>query len=407
MSASITRGSASGATSAKPPDDTLTLIVGGQSLTGWQSVRVTRSLDRMPSDFDIQLTEKYPGQAAQVIVNPGQSCVVRIGQDTVLTGYIDRVSPSFGPRNHEVRIMGRSKCEDICDCSITPNTLTGMTMTTASLLDLATTLAKPYGITVTSLTGNNVPVSAPNVPAVPLTFQAILTETPWDIIERIARYVGVICYDGADGNLIIANVGASTMASGFQQGVNVEAAAVSYSMDQRYSNYLPTLMGSNMFGNQGVGGISYPEAFDKGVPRFRELIIVSEQFGYSIGLGERRAQWEAARRAGRAQAVRLTCDSWRDQAGTLWAPNAYAQIYLPALKATPSAPWVIGDVTFRRGLDGTHADLVLMPAAAFQPQPETIGQFPYAADTPAPGGGAAAATPPPSQTGPGGLQGHA
>jgi prophage tail gpP-like protein len=400
MSASIPTGAASGGASAKQPDGTLILIVGGQALSGWQSVRVTRGLDRCPSDFDISLTESYPGQASQVLVNPGQSCVVKIGADTVLTGYIDRYMPSFSAQGHEVRITGRSKCEDLVDCHITPTTLHGMTMTTASLLDLATTLAKPYGITVSSLTGDNVPVAAANAPTAPLTFQAILTETPWDIIERVARYVGVLVYDGTDGNLILANVGTSSMASGFQQGVNVESAAVAYTMDGRYSNYLPYLMNSNMFGDQGVGGITYPQAVDQDVKRFRELIIVSEQFGYSAGLGARRAQWEMTRRAGRSQAVRLTCDSWRDQAGTLWAPNAYAQINLPALKAAPSAPWIIGEVTFRRDGEGTHADLVLMPATAFQPEPTVLMQFPFATDTPAPGGGAAATTPPPSQTGP-------
>jgi prophage tail gpP-like protein len=138
--------------------------------------------------------------------------VVKIGSDVVLTGYVDRYQPLFGARGHEVRVTGRSKCEDLVDCAITTNTLTGMSMTTSSLLSLAQTLVTPYGITVSSLTGNNVPVSVADAPSVPLTFPAILTETPWEIIERIARYVGVLAYDGTDGNLILANVGAGEMA---------------------------------------------------------------------------------------------------------------------------------------------------------------------------------------------------
>jgi hypothetical protein len=64
------------------------------------------------------------------------------------------------------------------------------------------------------------------------------------------------------------------------------------------------------------------------------------------------------------------------------------------------APWIIGEVTFRRDGEGTHADLVLMPAAAFQPQPDILMQFRFAADTPPPAGGAAAKTAPPSVTRP-------
>jgi prophage tail gpP-like protein len=384
-------GGAAGAVSAAPPSDMVTLIVGGQSLGGWQSIRVTRSLDQVPGNFEIGLTERFPGQAAAVVVNPGDPCTLMLGSDVVIVGYIDRYNPSFSARSHQVRIFGRSKCEDLVDCSISPSALNGMTMTTTSLQLLAQELASPYGITVSSLTGNNVPVAA--IGGGPLTFSAILTETPYEIIERVARYAGVLAYDGPDGNLILANVGTSTMASGFQQGVNVEAADVSFSMDERFQEYLPVLMSFNMFGSQGQGGVTYAPAFDKGVPRFRQLIVVSEQFAVSQQFVQQRIQWEAARRAGRSQAVRLVCDSWRDQAGTLWAPNAFAPINLPALKLTPKKPWIISEMTYHRDDDGTHAELVLMPKEAFTPEPVLLGTgfFWDPDDGPPPIGGGGAA----------------
>ncbi len=268
-----------------------------------------------------------------------------------------------------------------------------MTMTTTSLQLLAQRLASPYGITVSSLTGNNVPVSA--IGGGPLTFSAILTETPYEIIERVARYAGVLAYDGPDGNLILANVGTSTMASGFQQGANVESADVSFSMDQRYQKYLPVLMSFNMYGSQGQGGVTYAPAFDKGVTRFRQLIVVSEQFAVSQQFLQQRTSWEVNRRIGRSQAVRLVCDSWRDQAGALWAPNAFAPINLPALKLTPKKPWIIGEVTYHRDDDGTHAELVLMPKEAFTPEPVLLnaGFFWDPDDGPPPIGGGGAALP--------------
>lgn len=397
-------GGAGAAARAAQPDNTLTIVAGGLALTGWQSVRLTRGLDRVPMDFDIELTERYPGQASQVVVQPFTPCQVMIGKTTVLTGYIDRYMPSFAGRNHSVRIQGRSKCEDLVDCSITPEVLTGMQISTTSLLDLATRLAAPYGVTATSLTGNNVPVGAPG--GGPLQFNAILTETPHEIIERVARYAGVLVYDGTDGNLLIANVGAATMASGFAQGVNVQAAGVTFSGDGRYSKYLPCLMSANFYGEQGIGGTTFTPAYDNGVPRFRELIVVSEQFQWGASLAQARAQWEAARRFGRSQAVRLTCDSWRDSAGALWQPNAYATVSLPALKLTPSVPWIIGEVTFRRDANGTTADLTLMPKQAFLPQPEILVPFLWDPSSGAPpANGGAAQTAPASQTGPGGTLG--
>lgn len=391
MSASITQGGASGGQLSPQPPNALTLVAGGYARGGWQSIRVTRGLSRFPSDFDISATERYPNQPTAVTIKPGDACQVYLGNDVIINGYVDRYRQSFSPNGHQVRITGRSKCEDLVDCSVTPSALNGMSMSTTSLLDLASALAKPFGITASSLTGGNVPVSMPG--GGPLTFNAILTETPYEIVERVARYAGVLVFDGTDGNLVLANVGTSTMASGFQQGRNVQAAAFSNGMDQRYSEYLPCLMSTNFYGQEGAGGISYAPSLDSGVTRYRPLIVVSEQFQFGESYAVLRAQWEAARRYGQAQSVRLTCDSWRDQAGTLWAPNAYATINLPALKLTPSDPWIIGEVTFKRDQGGTMADLTLMPKEAFMPQPDILVPQIWDPTTgsPPPAGGAAAA----------------
>ena len=90
---------------AKSRDGDLTLIVDGQQYVGWEAIRVTRGCERMPSDFDIQLSES---QSGRTLVAAGSPCVVKLGNDTVLTGYIDRYTPSIGPSAHTVRIAGRS-----------------------------------------------------------------------------------------------------------------------------------------------------------------------------------------------------------------------------------------------------------------------------------------------------------
>jgi len=95
----------------------LNLIVGSNSWAGWESVRVTRGIERCPSDFQIAVTERYPGQVGKVDIQPGQACTIEIGSDLVLTGYVDRYSANLGTNGHEVRINGRSKCQDLVDCA--------------------------------------------------------------------------------------------------------------------------------------------------------------------------------------------------------------------------------------------------------------------------------------------------
>ena len=97
--------------------DNLTITAAGQRLGGWLTTRVTRGCERVPSDFDIALTERYPGQISEVAIKPGDPCQVSIGGDLVITGYVDRLQPSVAPGQHALRIQGRSKCCGLVDCS--------------------------------------------------------------------------------------------------------------------------------------------------------------------------------------------------------------------------------------------------------------------------------------------------
>jgi len=125
----------------------------------------------------------------------------------------------------------------------------------------------------------------------------------------------------------------------------------------------------------GAGGNLLGKAFDPNVPRHRKKYIIAEAGGGGADVALKRVQWEAARRAGRAEAVTLTTDSWRDSAGALWAPNTLVPVSLPALKLRQDK-LLIGEVTYRLDENGTTAELVLMPPAAYLPQPVLLQPFP-------------------------------
>jgi prophage tail gpP-like protein len=110
---------------------------------------------------------------------------------------------------------------------------------------------------------------------------------------------------------------------------------------------------------------------DKTMPRYRPRIIVSEQITPDFDVGKARANREVARRIGRSQAITLTCDSWRDTSGRLWQPNRLALVDAAAHKIS-SVKWIIGTVTFTKDMTGTHAQVMLMPPDAFQPEPSPL-----------------------------------
>jgi prophage tail gpP-like protein len=356
----------------------LTLEVNGKAFSGWEAVRVTRGIERCPSDFDLLVTERNPFDPGTVSIEPGQTCQVKIGGDLVLTGYVDRYTGSITPSQHQVRIQGRSKCEDLVDCSagfFADGSSRGMSMRESSLVDMANKLASPFKITAKSLTGDNVPIG--DTSGNPIQFTIMLDETPYEIIERVAAYASVLAYDDTDGNLLLSRVGSRTAASGFSQGVNVQAAAVGFALDDRYSLYIPRLFNTDDLQNGVSGQVKFQSVTDAAVPRFRPLAVVTIQNDQGQPLVERRALWERNRRYGRSQPIRVTCDSWRDTSGALWEPNTFAPVDIPALKIVKQN-WIISQVSFIRDASrGTVADLVLMPPAAFDvaPAPLPSGLF--------------------------------
>ena len=356
---------AHGVTTSPPPkgwDDTVTLTVGNQVLTGWQRVSVMRHLAAIPASFDLQVTEKYPN-AADVNVQPGQPCTVKIGADLVLTGYVDRYAASINPSMHTIRISGRSMSEDLVDCSAVFGDIDkpGFQIANGTAFSLAGQLAAPYGITVQSTAG-----SGPKLQQ----FNILLGETPWEIIDRVTRYSDMLVYDMPDGSIMLAKVGTTAMASGFSLGKNIEQGDVNFSMDGRFSEYEGHLTSVLTFGTDA--GINTPTlggvVKDVGVPRFRKRYVISEQFVQGQPLAQARAVWEMNRRKGQSFQFNVTCDSWRDSAGALWDLNKLAPIQAAALKLA-NASYLIGAITYTRDESGQHAQLTLMPPEAFWVEP--------------------------------------
>lgn len=341
--------------------DQLTLRIGGVDIRGWSEVRVTRGVERVPGDFEITMTERFPGDLNAVTVLPGQPCQVLLGADVVITGYVDRFAPSISARGHQIRVSGRGACCDLVDCSAE---WAGGQISGTNALDVAQKLAQPYGIRAALAAG----VSAGgNIPQ----FNLILGETAWEVIERVCRYRALLAYELADGSLLLNQVGTDSQSSGFALGQNVQAASVQYSMDQRYSDYVAFIQSVETFNDSAPGTVDPNQIVrirDNTVPRHRQMDIIAEASAGGIDVAAVRAQWEMGRRWGRSFVCSLTTDSWRDSDGQLWQPNWLVDLDLPQLKLQRQR-WVISEVSYQLGRAGTTAQLTMMPPAAFEPQP--------------------------------------
>ena len=341
----------------RDPND-VTLIVDGQELGGWENVEITLRVEGFPNSFAVSVSAK-PGVTAKA----GDRCVVLMGNDQVIVGYVDRDSEAADARSHMISLVGRGMTQDLVDCSAEWD---GGQIADSDALQIATKLAQPYGIAVELGEGAD---AGPKVPQ----FNVNYSETPADIIQRVARNAGLVAYEDSKGKLILAGVGTKSASSGVAYGKNVLRFNVENSVDGRYSDYVCAANTIDPL-QELPGSVFFDRVPDPQVQRHRQLDIFVESVAEdAYEFCRRRARWEANRRAGRSSLVRATVDSWRDSRGMLWTPNTLVPVELPRNRG--GSPLILTEVTFRRSNEGgTTADLVLMPKEGLSIEPISLQQ---------------------------------
>jgi prophage tail gpP-like protein len=338
--------------------DELVLVANGKKISGWTSISVTLRCEGFPNSFSIALTTPATGDLPPVAA--GDRCQVYLGDDLVITGYVDRDSGGGDATSHALSLTGRGLCCDLVDCSAEwPKGLIS-----GDALAIAQKLAQPYGISVALANGA---AAGPQVVGWALNYG----EAAAAIIQRVAQNAGLLAYEDPGGRLLLAAIGSKSAKGGVVYGQNVESWSNTNSIDQRYSDVVCSSFAVASFDDLQGNDFFHRET-DPNVKRHRQLDIVLGDVASENAqdFTIRKAQWEIARRAGRSTTVTATVDSWRDADGALWMPNTLVPVDLPG--RLPAKQLCISEVTFRRDGEGTHADLVMLPKAAFLLEPISL-----------------------------------
>ncbi len=333
--------------------DDVTLTVGGAVHGGWTQVTARRSIETIAGAFEIGVTERWPGQQAARAIALGDACSLALGGDTVITGYVDEVSPAIEGDSHSVSLRGRDATGDLVDCSAER---AGGEWINVLLARIVADLAQPFGIQVTVATDLGRPFKK---------FAIEQGETAYEAIERACRQRAVLPISDGLGGLALTNSGAEGAATALIEGENILSARGTYSLLDRYSAY--TVKGQATGSDLGWGAsVSEPQgkASDPGVHRHRPLVIAAEAPGDAAQLTER-AKWEARVRAARARRADITVQGWRDGAGKLWRPNTEVPVTSPSLGI--DARMLITGVQYTlSGQGGSRAILTLARRQAFE-----------------------------------------
>ncbi|WP_325950174.1 phage baseplate assembly protein [Pseudomonas putida] len=328
------------------------LQVGSQIHTGWQEVSIRLSLEQMADEFSLTLTERWTESGEVRPVVPGQACTVKIGNELVLTGYLDEVLPDYDAESHSIVANGRSRAADMVDCSGKEKRLDGRT-----LVQIATTLAQPYGIEVVDKVGDNKP------------FKSFVLEDGQpmaEAIERAAQLRSARVVSDAQGRLVIVHAVQREISTVLELGKNIYKASGTFSDRDRFNQYI--IEGQTPGDNDWNGTqASSPRgtANDPRVRRPRTTLVVCDTPADSKDCSSR-AELEARMRWAKGRGVTYTVLTWTHELG-VWRPGDLVHVRDPYL--TLDEKMLISDVQLIEGLDGRRAELRVAPPAAFEPVP--------------------------------------
>jgi prophage tail gpP-like protein len=362
-------------TAPQPQPDQLTLTVGGMIYAGWKEIVVSRHIDHMASGFSIGLTERWAGQNQPWPIMPFAPCTIKIGNDLVLTGYVDGPAPGFTRASHTVTVSGRSKTSDLLDC--TPDIKSGQ-FKGYTLEQIARAVCQLFSIDVLVQT-----------PATQIFPDATLQrcETAFAFLERLARLAGVLLTDDSMGRLVLTTAGTARATTRLVEGQNIEAGSAKLDGRRRFSQYIVkgqhalAAAAANWGGAGGTGSASSAAAgpvivdmkavaLDTAVPRYRPKVTLAEAQLDQAGM-QRRASWERNYAFGRATEADITVQGWRQVDGTLWAINQLVPVTSPWLQIDQDL--LIAGTTFKLDDSGGRTTaLRLGPIEGFTPDPGQV-----------------------------------
>ena len=339
-------------------DNDCTLIIDGTAYGGWTQLEVQRSIERITGGFMLQLTSRYPGVDVPMQLREGLACKVLLGNDLVISGYIDEYETDDTATSSTVRVSGRDKTADLVDCSAIYKT--GQ-WRGAVLQQIVADIARPFGITVAVWPGTD-------TGEVFKRFALEEGEKAFEAIDRACKLRAVLVTSMPDGNLLITS--ASTVSSGvcLLEGVNMKKFNSKHSWKERHSEIiLKGQVPGDDHENGAAAAHLKASAKDAEINRYRPLVVIAEH-GTSGKSMTDRAAWEIKVRMGRGKRGGCMVVGWRTgkdgQEGPLWQPNTLVQV--TSARMNVDMELLIVSCSYQLGEQGKITDLTFARPEAFK-----------------------------------------
>lgn len=351
------------------PDD-ITLTVNGKKYAGWETAKVTKSLESIAGTFELTVSDRW-ANGIQPMAWPfadGDECKITIGSDTVITGYIDDRNPEIDAESHTFAVSGRDKAGQLVDCDVW---LPQWEFKNFDVYQFVKKLCATFSI--------NVALDPPLIGKLPRADKLAISpgETYFAAIDQACRMVGVFPVSDGDGEITLSRGGFDRATTALIVGQNCKRVRGKFSAQNRFYRYV--LLGQRQGSDQYFG----PEAahvkadcFDKDIKNQARVKIIRAEGNVTVAYAKARVQWEMAVRAARSDAVTVEVAGWRQQSGDLWPVNALVPVDFPEMRV--KGDMLISQTEFSvSDKSGKITTLSLVRPDAFKPEPvmQSDGQW--------------------------------
>jgi prophage tail gpP-like protein len=314
----------------------------------WSSVSITSEINALSRTFQLDITPKVYAQSEIPKFTSGDEIQLTIGDDFVLTGFIDSTPISYNGTSVTASVVGRSKTEDLVDCNVapqgydlssiknnswtkninggksfvSPNISKAVTQFKNIPLKLAVSqLIAPYGIKL---------VCESNKAAVNSNVHSTVknSETVFKAIQNLTKSSGLYFMDDEYGNLVIADTDdPKSSGATLELGTNILTASARKDYTQRFSHYWydNDQKGNNKKFGDDLQQIS--KCQDDEIKRFRFYRYKEQTMNGGISNGP---EQEAKYRKAQSQKITYTVVGWRTGKdgleGDLWKVNTLVKI---------------------------------------------------------------------------------
>jgi len=346
----------------------VSLIVAGKTYSLFKSARVSKSLDAIAGTYEFSIANK---QLVSFPIKQQQDVQIKINNELVLSGLIDRIETSYDAQSHILKISGFDYANDVVKAGIFSNSQYATPITLKSLIERAITENGLLRTDDKKIKVVNRSARSQKELTIPknIEISAESGDTVFSFIQKYAQLLNLVLGSSPEGGITIdeptspapTRIALSNVI-GERNNVRILAANSLRDNTNRYDAVI--VLSQNKGGGLGDAGSGVKGLeLDIGIRKTGAKVIISDS-EIDKQRADAVAQWEVRKR--RADAITYNCavQGFSADGNQIWKPGMLVDIKddFAGIEATMK----IRSVDFTLDETGSFTSLSFVPENAYE-----------------------------------------